>query len=198
MKKTMGRKQWKQSRENKNQKQKPKQKTKQRNGGKTMDSKKTQNSPHLLVKFDENMKFIIREPLIDLHQPITFCDRDDRVDLFVGKLTQVLNDGGISDMETLEDMMYYFSINLLEVYEEIPNEFIKWYNIKNFYMLRAKYMNSKVHVYLPSKDRIIYLSVAIEKFYMIYALAYCDLKVVNATSIRLEEIRRHHFQNVAA
>lgn len=184
---------------NRKQRRTQKKKDKQTNRGTTMNRKKTQNSPKLLVKFDDNMKFIIRETITDYHQPITLIYRDDRVDLWVGTLTKILNDGGISDMETLDKMVSQFSHNLLEVYDEIPNEFIKWYNLKNFHKLRSNYMNTKEAVYLPSKDKSVLLSMKIEKFYMTIMLANIGpMKVITPVSMKLDEIRDHHYHTVAA
>jgi len=107
-----------------------------------------------LIDLDKEMKYILKETLIDFkYSNVNSNHKNVRV------LNKVLTDGFISDYDTLEYVIEYYSKIFMNVYNSNPTEFIKWFDVEtpnDFYTLRNHYMNTKNTT----------LSVCFEHFYM--------------------------------
>ena len=140
-------------------------------------------SKQLLV-LDNEMKFILEETLEDFKYSSISSNHKNII-----VMKKVLKSGYITDFDDLEYLIGYFSNVLLDGYEQYPNEFIKWFNIKtssDFYSLRNYYFQINRN-----------LSVYLEYFVMFDKLTNGKIKIIDYTTVKLQMIKNHYFKQSA-
>jgi len=168
---------------------------------------KNTHTNNVLIKMDDEMKYILKVTLNDFKNTnlnVTNIYMGSNGEMKVGKvngnslsqtinlLQKVLNDGCITDMKIFSDLTEYYSKQFFDVYNEIPNEFFKWFDIttpSKFYQLRSKYFNSEY-------DR--WLSLPLEHFYMFNKLTDGGIPFINKATIELQKIKESNISKKVA
>ena len=138
--------------------------------------KKLNQVSNKLIELDKEMKCIINETLEDL-QCVSINQNHNNIKV----LNKVLRDGFISDFETLEYLIGYYSNILLSAYNYNSTEFVKWFDIETpseFYKLRNHYLIKNCN-----------MSVCFEHFYMFNKLTNGKVTIYNTTTSQLQQIK---------
>jgi len=134
-----------------------------------------------LVELDEEMEFIMQATINDFNN--LKSSKSDNAKKFISSATKVLKYGYISSIDTLEYFVNYYS-SFIKLYDKSPKEFLKFFSVNtpsDFYKLRKSYSNNDE------------LSIDLEHFYIFNKLCNGKIQIVTLASLRLAEIKNHHF-----
>lgn len=139
-----------------------------------------QETKDQILKLDDTMKLILKATLDDFSR----VDVDDDEPIIIS-IKNVLQTGTINTLSDYNILMNHFSEIVIDGYYYCKEDFIKWFNIKNFKefkKLREKYYYKKDY------NKSFYF----DFFIMYHKLRKVDFFVFDKTFYILEEIKNHN------